>query len=257
MGNLKFVSLNLANWAQRVGEFVRLSPAQYEPIPEKPIKTKPQVQRDMILNMIYQEKPRILLLQEIEACGLELFMATKEGADYHVFSTRGNDGRGIMIATLVHKSLPVTAQFRSRQNLLFYDPVTATMQPLHSRDLTVLDLYILGSKKPFMSVLNSHFKSKRARPGDPESMIWRGVQYNDLLTTIYELREEFGPDHFIMLGADMNTDVQNSQELSDVRRVLAEGFDAAKTNGQIFTEPIITHTYHPIDGETHKAQMHV
>ena len=128
-------------------------------------------------------------------------------------------------------------------------------RPLFSRDLPQRIVRAEGSAKPLFIVFGTHFKSKRDRPGDPESRIVAKAQAERAAQVIEEARKEFGADVPLMLAGDFNGDVNKDDTFDALwkQAKLLNSLDLRQPPVPLSER--VTHTYHPREGPAHLAQM--
>jgi hypothetical protein len=160
---------------------------------------------------------------------------------------------------LVRKSLGFEIEYRTNKDLTWSDPATGNArQPLFARDFPVAILRAKGSSKPALILTGQHAKSKRDRPNDPESHIWRAAEYKAKAEIIAKLKLEF-PGVTILTGGDFNTEVRISagqgSELGPIARIMKDAFDIAARAPKPADR--ITHSYFPRGnpGQVHRQQM--
>jgi len=246
---LKVYDHNVMNVGASVGKFDRTSSTEFQPSKSsrnRGVKEKPQWMKEELVRLLLQENPDVGVFTEVEdiRAAKELFEFNILLKDkYELLLIEGNDERGIDILFFVRKSLPVSIVYESHKTTTWHDPVENKQNLLFSRDIPVLSLYLKGSKTPSYVFMGNHAKSKRDRPGDKNSNLWRQAQYIGARMIYEKYREKFGEDvQFLFLG-DFNLDVQRDDALDPVREVLQSAF--AFSPNLIHPFDIITHTYHP------------
>src|SRR5262249_49794479 len=138
---------------------------------------KPHEKVVEIANVIKEIAPDVIVLQEVEGReSIEKFNKEYLGGKYRVFIERGNDGRGIDVAMLVAADLDVDIKYETHKDATWHDPVENRDELVFSRDLPALIIYEKGAQIPAAVILGHHGKSKRDRPGDPESNVMRKGQ---------------------------------------------------------------------------------
>ncbi len=255
---LKLGSYNVLNLFQKVGKHV--------PDPDNPGKLKrvsdARPKEEWSLReqgkAILENDLDVVTLQEVEnAQALEDFNRDHLGGKYKVFLIEGNDERGIDVAFLVKKDLPLQIEHRSHKDETWIDPVWGGGPTrLFSRDLTALVARAEPGGKPLFVLFGTHFKSKRDRDGrDPESRVMRGAQVKRSAEIIGRYRAEFGADVPVMIAGDFNGVVPDEPEFRPLFEAagLVDAFDA--TPNPPARAARVTHTYHPRDGAAHQGQM--
>jgi len=253
--SLRLMTYNVENLFMHVGEFDRVGPNQLEQIHPEQVKSEKNLLG--VAHAIKESNPDILVLQEVE--GLETLIEFNNKylkGQYHPILLRGNDFRGIEIAFLVKKDLPLKVVAESHKDLQWQDPAEGNKTvPVFTRDLPALIFYRKNTdparSSPLFVLLGNHGKSKRDRPGDPGSNYQRTEQYHQTSQVISDYLQRFGPNTPILLAGDFNTDVQSSPEVSMLRNQLQDVFDTTRSS----QENRITHTYHPRQGDTVRAQL--
>ncbi|TBR22907.1 hypothetical protein EPO15_06965 [bacterium] len=199
----------------------------------------------------------VVALQEVETiAALDEFNQRYLGGAYKTLLIEGNDPRGIDIAFLVKKDIPFQVEQRSHKGETWSDPTQGGAQAaIFSRDLTSLVVRAPGLSKPLFVLLGTHFKSKRDRPGDPNSEILRVAQVKRAAEIAARYRNEFGEDVPLMLAGDFNGDLNGGPEFAPLwdEAGLTNSLDLG--DKPLRGEDRVTHTYHPKDGPSHFAQM--
>lgn len=256
---LKVYDHNVMNLSGSVGKFDRISATQFTPSKSdrnRGVEKKPQWMKEELVRLLLQEDPDVGSFTEVEdiAAAKELFefnILLKN--KYELFLIEGNDGRGIDILFFVRKSLPVRVTYESHKAATWYDPVEGKQNLLFSRDIPVLSLYLKGAKTPSYVFMGNHAKSKRDRPGDKNSNLWRQAQYIGARMIYEKYRQKFGENVQFLFMGDFNLDVQRDDALDPVREVLQSAFAFSPDNIHPFD--IITHTYHPREGQAEYNHM--
>ncbi len=246
---LKVYIHNVENLSHSVGKQERVSATHFRPSTSdrnRGIDQKPQWKKDELVRLLLQEDPDVGTFTEVEdiEAARELFSSHPQlKGKYELFLIEGNDERGIDILTFVRKSLPLRAVYESYKTSTWMDPVEKKQNPLFSRDIPVLSLFVRGATQPSYIIMGNHAKSKRNRPGDENSNIWRTAQYIGARKIYEKYRQKYGSDVQILFQGDFNLDVQRDNALDPVREVLQSAFAFAPNATHPFD--IITHTYHP------------
>ncbi|MBI5247269.1 MAG: hypothetical protein HY923_08810 [Elusimicrobia bacterium] len=255
---LKVGTYNLLNLFENVGKHV--------PDPGNPGKlvkisdAKPKEEWSLRAQgkVILDSDLDIVTLEEVEnIAALSDFNERYLDGKYKVFLIEGNDERGIDVAFLVKRDLPLAIEHRSHKEETWVDPVFGGgPTKLFSRDLTSLVVRAEPGGKPLFVLFGTHFKSKRDRDGrDPESRIMRGAQVQRAAEIIGRYRQEFGADVPVMLAGDFNGEVPNEPEFKPLFEAagLTDSFDASPNPPS--DKDRITHTFHPKGGASKYGQM--
>ncbi|MDD5656786.1 MAG: hypothetical protein PHF00_05975 [Elusimicrobia bacterium] len=254
---LRLGSYNVENLFENVGKHV--------PDPQRPgrlkkisnARPKPDWALREEAGIIREQDLDVVTLAEVEnVAALEDFNARFLGAAYRVYLIEGNDERGIDVAFLVKKDLPFVVEQRSHKGETWIDPVLGGgPKPLFSRDLPAMIFHAPGRDEPLFILFGTHYKSKRDRPGDRESAVWRAAQVRRTAEIIARYRAEFGAGVPILLSGDFNGAVDKETAFRPLYEEagLTDSFDAAP-------EPVsgmarVTHTYHPRGGATQYKQL--
>lgn len=252
---LRIGTYNVLNLFQKVGKHERRADGSFEQV-SGPVD-KEEASREAQARVIREEGLDVVVLEEVEnIAALEQFNQEHLGGQYRAFLIEGNDERGIDIAFLVKKDLPFEVEQRSRKGETWQDPALGGRTvPLFSRDLTSLVLRAPGRAQPLAVLFGTHMKSKRDRPGDPESGIQRAAQAKRTAEILAETREEFGPGVPLLVAGDFNGDLMHGPELRPLFELagLVDGFDAAPE--KTAPQDRVSHTYHPRDGAAQAHQM--
>jgi endonuclease/exonuclease/phosphatase family metal-dependent hydrolase len=256
INSLRFMTYNVKNLFTHVGEFNRVGPNAFKKT--KDAEEKPLVELHGISRAINESNPDILVMQEVEGlAALQDFSSRFLGNQYRAMLIEGNDPRGIDIGFLVKRDLPFHIKMESYRHMLWKDPADNYQpEPVFSRDLPALLIYRLGETdlqraRPLMVILGNHAKSKRDRPGDPESNLLRSTQYHRARMIIESYFERFGPNLPLIMAGDFNTDVQNSFEVKPVTDRLTDVLDLRGVS----TMDRITHTFHPQGRPAERRQI--
>jgi endonuclease/exonuclease/phosphatase family metal-dependent hydrolase len=259
IGSLRVGTYNVLNLFRQVGKHV--------PDPENPGRLKKVSPAREKEEWALREEARVILdsgldivtLEEVEDIqALDDFNERYLGGRYRTFLIEGNDERGIDIAFLVKKDLPLDIEYRTHKGELWTDPVLGgEPRPLFSRDLPEMIVRAQGSGKPLFILFGTHYKSKRDRPGDPASRIVAKAQVERTADLVEAARREFGADVPILLAGDFNGDVNADDTFATLweRAGLSNSLDLGEA--PVPAAERVTHTYHPKNGPTHAAQMDV
>jgi endonuclease/exonuclease/phosphatase family metal-dependent hydrolase len=250
---LKVASFNTFNLRASAGprppdsEQGRLKSWYYRRSQEKP--------EEKLLEMaqsIARIDPDILLLQEVE-----VFQAAIEfnnrylNQEYRILYVAGQARRTNALAFLVRKDLFETFEFTVKPplKLLWTDPTMPHKgeTPLFSREPIVVEMRrrdLEPNSAPDLIFVGVHLKSKRDRPQDPNSKIWRGRQAQGLVSTIQKLKIEYGKDLPIVEMGDHNASFLFEREFEPFFRVahLTDTMDLIEDAPT--RDKRVTHTYH-------------
>lgn len=253
---LHFLSWNVLNFYWHVGKLARdpetgemLRDDQNQVILEKPSGLRTDDEIGALGEVVREIKPDVGLFQEVEG-GLETLSTfdDEELSDAHYpFLVRGNDLRGIDVGALVDKTLPLQYHYVTFRDALVKD---STLDPeeveIFSRDAPALVLRARDADPngpPYLVIVNTHNKSKRPSPGDPESKKRRSSQVK-VLAKIYEhFKELYGDDVPFLLVGDLNTQVGSSELRPLSKAGLTEAFDLVKDKPD--ESELYTHAYFP------------
>ena len=198
----------------------------------------------------------IQVLVEVEnLAALKRFTSSYLKDQYQPFLIDGNDGRGIDVAVLVKRNLPIEFEWRS------YKKVNNSQgRPVFSRDLPVGLVYERDStgqrsEKPRFAILATHYKSQRAQRGEEHlTALKREEQARATVQIVDQIRREFGEDLPVFLAGDFNNQVHSSPEF---RSLYEYGFK--DTLDMLPAEKIptdrATHYYFPRSGPPHANQI--
>jgi endonuclease/exonuclease/phosphatase family metal-dependent hydrolase len=252
---LRLMTYNVKNLFTHVGDFDRVGPNKFQKT--KPSKDKPEQELIGVAQAINESNPDVIVMQEVEGQSvLEDFNNHYLNGQYQTFLTPGNDGRGIDIGFLLKKDLPLKVVKESYKNLQWNDPADNNHPvPLFSRDLPTLLFYKKtddpAKSQPLFVVIGNHGKSKRSRPGDPDSVQLRTAQYNQARLIVDSYLKRFGKDLPLLMAGDFNTDVRTEPEVASLKERLSDVFDLVK----VPESERITHTFHPRGGATVQSQL--
>lgn len=249
---LRVMTYNVENLFYHVGAFERINATDFRPVEGKPPQIKPETEILAIRQIIRESDPDLMVLQEVESVVAlqHLSDGLLEGR-YRPILLPGNDTRGINIGFLVKTDLPFSVKTITHKDLRWTDPIDGREVPLFSRDLPVLEFRVSEDQpQPSFVLIGNHGKSKRDRPGDPESRIIRTAQYQKAAEIIAGYRSKKVP---VMMGGDFNADIQRDPEVGPLLGQLRSSFDVAQRT--LPPEQRITHTFHPKGEPAHRSQM--
>lgn len=251
---LRVGTYNVLNLFQKVGKYERQADGTMRQTSGR--VDKEEASRHAQAKAILEEDLDVVVLQEVEnITALEDFNREHLGGAYRAFLIEGNDERGIDVAFLIKKDLPFDVEQRSRKGETWKDPALGGREvPLFSRDLTSLVIRAPGREEPLAVLFGTHMKSKRDRPGDPESGLQRAAQAKRTAEILAETKAEFGPGVPVLIAGDFNGDLASAPELRAIFEAgFVDGFDAAPSKTS--REDRVTHTYHPQGGAAQAHQM--
>lgn len=250
--SLRVMTYNVENLFYHVGGFERINATDFRPVAGKPPMMKSEMEIQTIREIIRENDPDLMVLEEVESV-----VALQHLADglldgrYKAILLPGNDTRGINIGFLVKTDLPFHVTTKTHKALRWTDPIDQREVPLFSRDLPILEFRVKEAQElPSLVLVGNHGKSKRDRPGDPESRIIRTAQYEKAAEIVSEYRGKGVP---VMMGGDFNADIMKDPEVRPLLAVLKSSFDVARQT--LPPEQRITHTFHPKGETTHRSQM--
>ncbi|TPW20037.1 MAG: hypothetical protein FD126_2089, partial [Elusimicrobia bacterium] len=254
---LRVGTYNVLNLMEKVGKHVPdpANPGKMIKVSERTPKEEWQLREQA--KAILELNLDVVALQEVETiAALDEFNQRYLGGAYKTMLIEGNDPRGIDIAFLVKKDIPFSVEQRSHKGETWNDPTQGGAQTtIFSRDLTSLVVRAPGIAKPLFVLLGTHFKSKRDRPGDPDSEVLRTAQMKRAAEVAARYKAEFGDDVPLMLAGDFNGDLNGGPEFAPLwgEAGLTNSLDLG--DKPLRGEDRVTHTYHPKDGPSHFAQM--
>jgi len=250
---LKFMAFNVENLFVSTGKTEWTSIGVQKSIIKKPPQPKPEHDIEKVRAIIKEELPDVLIITEVESqTALEYLAKNSLQGLYKSFLIEGNDGRGIDIGFLVKSDLPFLVEHQTHRDIKWFDPVDKQTVKLFSRDVPALLLRKSANENPFLIILGNHAKSKRDRPGDPESFLWRKAQYEGIAKIVQNYAVQYAKVP-IILGGDFNTEVNTAAEIQPLLSLLKSGFNLTDNSTPLSER--ITHTYHPRDGPVQQHQM--
>lgn len=226
-----------------------------EPIPgQQDTQAKPVKEIQAIADIVLEQSPDVMVVQEVQDLKtLEHFNTDYLQNQYKTFLIEGNDERGIDVGLLLKKSLAVETEFQSNKTYKWFDPTTHKEENIFSRDLPALIIREPGVSQPSLIVFANHGKSKRDRPGDPESNILRQAQLKAIAQITHEYATRYGQDTPMVVAGDFNTDVQNDPEIRPLKEEFADSFDVSPNPPTDLDRA--THTFHPYNGPREVDEM--
>jgi hypothetical protein len=252
---LRIMTYNVENLFFTVGEHKHVSPNKRQQV--SPPEQKSPGALAGVAKAILEADADIIVLEEIE--GLESLLNFNKfylKNAYVPYLIPGNDARGIEIAYLVRKDLPLKVVEETHKDVTWKDPIDEYQEkPLFSRDLPVLLLYRQDDDParatPLFAIMGNHAKSQRDRPGDPRSSVLRKAQYSKASEIVSGYLKRFGSDFPLLMAGDFNTDLQNSSELGPLKTFLTDVLDFLHYPSNFR----VTETFHPRNGPTVRSQL--
>lgn len=207
-----------------------------------------------VAEVVLDQRPDILIVQEVQSqSALETFNRDFLKERYETYLIEGNDGRGINVGFLVKKDLAVSVELQSHKDFKWIDPVKNVEEVIFSRDLPALIIRETESSRPSLVIFGNHGKSKRDRPGDPESLKLRTAQIEAIAYITQAYKQRFGEDTPIVVAGDFNTNVGNGPELRPLRADFVDAFDVSPTERNGLDRS--THTFHPRGKQVQAHEM--
>jgi endonuclease/exonuclease/phosphatase family metal-dependent hydrolase len=253
---LRLMTYNVENLFLHVGKFLRVEGNRF--VNKKGPTDKPEDELRGVAKAITDSNPDVIVMQEIEGLeALEIFTQRFLDDRYRPVLLHGNDERGIEIGFLVKKDLPLNIVAESHRDITWKDPTDNDAEaPVFSRDLPVLLIYpgdqaVGPQTKPMFILAGNHSKSKRDRPGDPESNILRAAQFRATRGIIDTYLQRFGADLPIFLAGDFNTDVRVARDVQPIADRLEDVFDLTHAADA----DRVTHTFFPNGRPAVRSQL--
>lgn len=217
---LKMMTYNVLNLMRKKGKFMT-DPATGKVSQILPEIAKTSEHFEQQANIILKADSDIVALQEVEDIqSLNSFNTLVLGNTYKSILIPGNDGRGIDVGFLVKKDLPFDIEVLSHREIL-----NSNGGKVFSRDVPVLHFRKKGADEkahPFMTIVGVHLKSKRDRPGDPESKMKRQEEVDALVEIISDQQRQYGDKHLILTMGDFNGDLRKDDVLEKIRQGFAD-----------------------------------
>ena len=224
MAEWRIMSFNTENFFASTGQILRGKRGFFKQDPLKPESPKPLWAVEGIARAILAENPDIVTVVEVEKNieTLRRFSEAHLGGAYEAFMLPGNDPRGINIGFLVKRDLPVEIVMETHVRDIWVNPDEPGLgaQRLFSRDLPVLSVYARGFTQrgpPLLTLLGTHFKSKRPVPGDPLGGRLRRAQVEGSVRIIDELHKRWGSQARIVFAGDFNGVIATEDEFQVLR----------------------------------------
>jgi endonuclease/exonuclease/phosphatase family metal-dependent hydrolase len=214
----------------------------------------PEQVREMF-RIINEEDPDVLFMQEVESLAA-LERANKEllGDRYRVILNPGSDP--IHVAVLIKKDLPFDYTVASEGNRRSVETLSDG-EKLFTRDFPVIRLFPKGMSQPgaapLMVLMGHHYKSKRDRPGDPQSRKVAAAQFGATRSIVAELLEKYCAELPVFLAADFNRDVRTDAEPQILMDLMKDTLNLAKET--VAPESRVTQTFHPPQGGVVNNQL--
>jgi hypothetical protein len=257
---LRVGTYNLYNLFEYQGKFT------YDRHGDRSLEVAPAYEKDpaklsALADAILLENPDVLVCQEVESIkALELFNYLKLRNQYRVFLIEGNDSRGIDVAFLVKKDLPLDVRMVSHREFKGVDPLKPNEGEIKifSRDLPILELRQAGAKatsKPLLSIFGTHYKSKRSRPGDKESRKLREAQVQATIEVIREYEKLYGPNFPYLLAGDFNGEANREKEFAELFKALGMEDPFNVVEPLASRQDRVTHSFHPKGESTKYSQI--
>lgn len=198
-------------------------------------------------------RPDVMVLQELESKAQAEYWNEKYlDGQFNFLSTRVRDERGILTGFMVSKRLSGLFDFaiESHFDELWTNPASGEKEKIFNRDLPVLWARSKESRELKFAIVGVHLKSKRDRPGDPESVHFRSEQVRRLLGVANQILAEHGPDFPVIIAGDFNDDLTYGAEAG---HILASGFVdsvmVARPNAP--TEELVTFSFFSFNNVAH------
>ncbi len=219
----------------------------------KSAKSPDQV-REMF-RIINEEDPDVLFMQEVESLAA-LERANKEllGDRYRVILNPGSDP--IHVAILIKKDLPFEFKVESQGNRKSSEDLGGG-ERLFTRDFPVIKVFPKGQSQagaaPLMVLMGHHYKSKRDRPGDPQSRRVAAAQFGATRSIVAELLERYCQELPVFLAADFNRDIRSDVEPQVLMDLMKDTLNLAKET--VPADDRVTQTFHPLTGGAVNNQL--
>lgn len=243
---------------------LKTSVGKFEPdlLSGKRVKTKPEGPKSEesiagVAQAIKEISPDILFLQEVEGeDSLITFAKEKLDNGWRPLYIKGNDSRGIQIGVLVKNSIPLHFEYESHRDEPFSSNSHPDLKKVFSRDFPVLLAKSPAGGDPLFILCGVHGKSKRGENTlDPESREIRTAQAERMVAIIKSYQQKYPKSPLLVLG-DFNAEVNFEPEYEALRNFnLKDTFDLSPNPLPKGDPGRITHTYHPKDGATKRAQL--
>lgn len=198
----------------------------------------------------------IVVLQEVnDLKEAQTFIRRHLNNNYEAILVPTNDNRGIRIAYIVKRDLPFQFELTSSRHLEGLYEATGEVRRVFSRDVPSLRIWTEGqnlNSSPLLSVLGTHFKSKRSLSGDDESNILRTLQNHGAAFVISEERKK-NPGSVLVFAGDFNGNIHSEASFNPITSTMKDSLD---TVSPALTElDRVTHSFHPHNGPTKYSQL--
>lgn len=255
--SLHFATFNVENLFYHTGKREAVSPGVF--VQKSLQKDKSPRALAGVARAIREMNLDMAVLQEVESMeSAQRFVDDYLGGDYEAHLIPGNDARGINVAFITKRDLPLSYLFETHKDEKWEDPTmpNAGPQPLFSRDVPVMKAYATVDNRQLhlVSIAGVHNKSKRDRPGDPEGVLYRGNQVKREVEIWKDLRNEMGKNARVILAGDFNADLKKDPELQPLLSL--DSVEALNALGQN-QDPMshVTHSFHPKDQPTEYSEI--
>ncbi len=217
---------------------------------------KPLYKQEGLARPIISNDLDIIVVEEVnDLAEMQQFSQFRLGDKYESILADSNDSRGIKIGYFIKRDLPFRIEVTTSKDMEAVYPATGEVTKIYSRDLPGLRVWSpeqSDNDEPLLSLFGTHFKSKRDKPGDPESRILRRIQ-NEISALVVEKEMNLYPQSVVMVAGDFNGDVRVEPEFAPLKNILIDLFDAA--NPPMTDAERITHSFHPKEGDTKYSQI--
>lgn len=245
---LRVGTFNVLNLEEMKGKF-EVNPANGKREMVLPPKAKDPKQLEGVADTIRRADSDVLFLQEVESMKSLRTLTDKLGDRYRPILIEGNDERGIDVAILVKKDLPLDVEVQSYRNRKQGDKL------VFSRDLPALSLRRPGEPNPVATFLGTHYKSQRdsgfGANVDPGSIGKRTAQAKETTKIYGEIRQADRDGPVFLLG-DFNSSVPTGPEFQPLWNA---GFRDAFDQAGVAAKDRVSHSYFPRDAAPHFQQM--
>ncbi|MCO5144038.1 MAG: hypothetical protein M9962_13190 [Oligoflexia bacterium] len=244
MTELKIGQYNVENLLRTKGKW------ELDPLSKKYIRkidpiAKPESRWMQVKDVIERSDNDIMIWQEVEDSQIaKNFVEKYLGDKYRVVVIDGNDIRGIDIAVIIKKDLPLDVEVQSYRDLT--QAKNGNSEKVFSRDLPIISFRKAGdpeSSKPILRIAGTHYKSQRGHPSDPRSFLKRKNQVIKSLE-VMDMYSRKEPNVPMLLIGDFNADLRSAPEFEPLWQAgFKDAFDLAPT--PLPKEKRITQSYFP------------
>jgi len=258
LAELRIGTYNMENILERTGKWVRDNQGRFQGF--FPHIKKEEVLLEGNVDTLLRANSDIAVLEEIESLRAieELAAHPRLGNRYRAVLIEGNDERGIDIAFLVKKDLPLDLEIRSHREVE-HIASNGLKEKLFSRDAPVALIRPKGAdeeSEPLMAIIGVHNKSQRNRSGDPLSYKKRRSQARELESMVRDLEKVHGADFPVMVTGDFNASFHVAPEYQEFRKNgMTDAFDLMPRPPP--HDERVTQFFFPRDGERVASQMDV